>query len=621
MSPEHLSFATLSPPLILFGLGAVLASAVWLVIGETRRTPGAPASASAMGQQTDMRWIWLLSGIVVVGALFRLTGLDAKGISHPEVYIPGINLPPGLSEPPPRHELVETFNWHWHSEPHPFGYYMAMWAWTKVFGASIISIRLPEAILGVLSIPLIYKVGVLAYDRRVGLTAAALLALHGSHIFWSQAARMYGPGAFFGLAATWALLEMNRRDRPSLKWEVAYVLAILSCAMTVEFSWLLLFTHFAWTAFHHRGAWTRPPRAAFIQAVAMIVSTPMLSQAIIGARGGAAAPPNLDFVINYLSFGLLFQHGSYDEVGMAVPLFARAGMALAGLALMALGLWATARQSDQHGAPDHESPDVWHLAPLAVGSCALMLGIAADSTVRRAGLAVASALPLAAIAAPWVAAAVRPMIRSASSWADDALERMSGLAGLVPMLAIGPVSVLLLASFRVELIAERAFNIFIPYVLVLVAAGVVAIARTRVRAAVVYTALLATFIVSAVGLRQVPISPRDYRGLAQAMETQFQADDLVFIRPKDWSHTPLLYYLEPKRLVGSHYADALAASPHSDVWVVLMLQQGPTPEMAAALRRYRRTGGVEAQRIWAHRYSPVAEPPQRSATTDRASSP
>ncbi len=51
----------------------------------------------------------------------------------------------------------ETAFWHFHFEPHPFGYYLAMWGRTKLLGASIVSIRLLEALLGAASVLLIFR--------------------------------------------------------------------------------------------------------------------------------------------------------------------------------------------------------------------------------------------------------------------------------------------------------------------------------------------------------------------------------------------------------------------------------------------------------------------------------
>ena len=572
---------------VLFALGVA-----WF----TRSPTGERAAhlAPVRANPAPTTWILLAAGIMLVGALVRLTGLDAHGISHPEVYIPGIDLPSGISEPPPRHGLAETLSWHWHFEPHPVGYYMAMLAWTKAFGAGIVSIRMPEAILGILSIPLVYKVGHLAYDRRVGTAAAAMLALHGFQIFWSHVARMYVPGAFLGLAATWALLELHRRTRPSPWLDVGYVAAVTACAMTVEFAWPLLFVHIGWTALHHRGPWNKPSRIAVLQAITLMVSAPTLSQAIIGARHGAAQPPTQDFLMHYFSFGMLFEHDAYDEFGVTMPIAVRLPMLAVSLALIVLGLRVTTTECTERATPTQAGPTAWRLAPLAAGVAIFMLGLAFNSHNRNLPLVVASSLPLMALAAPSLVASLRPLLRVALPGIERLTGRLEGHLGLVALLAIAPTMMLYIVSFRIELIAGRAFNIFVPYVLILIAAGAVSIARRRVVAAGLTIALFVLFAASALALRQFPASPRDYRGLASAMEAQFQPADLVFVRPREWSQTPMYFYLKPQRLVATDYGAVRLRSPKSRVWVMLFLRQDRTPEMARALAGYRPGGEVNS---------------------------
>lgn len=47
-------------------------------------------------------WTAIAAGAVLLALVLRLHGLDLRSISHPEVYVPGIPLPPDHSVPPPR---------------------------------------------------------------------------------------------------------------------------------------------------------------------------------------------------------------------------------------------------------------------------------------------------------------------------------------------------------------------------------------------------------------------------------------------------------------------------------------------------------------------------------------
>ncbi len=79
---------------------------------------------------------------------------------------------------------------------HPPGYFAVIWVWTRVFGISEISARLPSVIFGVLTIFLVYLIGKKLVSKEVGLISAVLLAINPLHIYYSQEARMYSLAAF-----------------------------------------------------------------------------------------------------------------------------------------------------------------------------------------------------------------------------------------------------------------------------------------------------------------------------------------------------------------------------------------------------------------------------------------
>ena len=83
-------------------------------------------------------------------------------------------------------------------------------------------LRLPSALLGALSIPLIYEVVRRFSTQRAGLIAALLLAVHPMHIDHSQEIRGYAFMIFFGLAATLVVLDAGRR--PNWKQQVLLLL-------------------------------------------------------------------------------------------------------------------------------------------------------------------------------------------------------------------------------------------------------------------------------------------------------------------------------------------------------------------------------------------------------------
>ena len=90
---------------------------------------------------------------------------------------------------------------------HPPTYYILLHYWILLFGDSEVSLRMPSAILSVLSFFFTYKVGKLLFDARVAAIAGFLLALSGFSIYYAQEARMYSLLAFASVLSVFFLLK------------------------------------------------------------------------------------------------------------------------------------------------------------------------------------------------------------------------------------------------------------------------------------------------------------------------------------------------------------------------------------------------------------------------------
>ncbi len=96
---------------------------------------------------------------------------------------------------------------------HPPGYYWLLKLWTLPWGTSAVAMRSFSALLGVLLVYLIYRIGRYLQPRAVpdavpwlALLAALGAALNPFHIYYSQEARMYMLLAVAGAGLVWALL-------------------------------------------------------------------------------------------------------------------------------------------------------------------------------------------------------------------------------------------------------------------------------------------------------------------------------------------------------------------------------------------------------------------------------
>lgn len=85
--------------------------------------------------------------------------------------------------------------------------YMLTHLFMRFSGGSDFVVRMPAALLGSLSILLIYKVGSTLWTRMEGLVAAFLLAVNPWHIRYSQEARWYAMMVFLSLLSLIFLLK------------------------------------------------------------------------------------------------------------------------------------------------------------------------------------------------------------------------------------------------------------------------------------------------------------------------------------------------------------------------------------------------------------------------------
>jgi len=609
-----LASATYLLPGGALGLGAALLAAglVWLARGEAA-VASYPVAAAKENTRPEAGWIVPLLLIVAVGAVLRLYDLDGKTLSHPEVYTPGIALPPGITEPPPRTGFLETVSFHWLSEPHPPGYYLAMWLWTKLFGTGLGAIRLTSALLGIGSLYLMFRVAATEYGHKAGLIAAGLLALQGFHIYWSQMARMYAPGCFLGLLATWLLLRMMHAAAPRRGVEAGYVATLFAGAATQYFFWILIGGHLLATLLASRDNPARRSRIGYFQALSLILSLPLLIQAFeILGRNTSGHYLHLRFVVDFLAFGFLFQPDWLSQPVRVPPIWAVLPVMALALLFVIRGLLA--RPQTPARAGDWPVPSGWPLAAAACGSCLLMVGLVMWLHDGRPRLLALGVLPLLALA-------VGPVFRSLGGWLDSLLawlERIwpgfAPLASPMPVLAVAPPLALFALSNWIPLLAPRAALIFVPYLLVLVAAGAPRFGRRRAAGAAAAIGLVALFSASVWHFRVMPTSVRDYEALAEGMSARMLPGDLVFTEHRDWATTPIFYYLKGARVVTRDFGDALAAAPEARVWVVNFDLQRRNPEMAAAFGSdYRKIGEVSATRarswLYAREGAPDGRPP------------
>lgn len=99
---------------------------------------------------------------------------------------------------------------------HPLGYYTLLWLWMRVFGESLVAVRLLSILAGLISVLLIYLITFeLVSDRKTAYLGMLIAAFSPFQIHYAQEIRMY---SFLGM---WLLLATYAYQRGSKtgKWE------------------------------------------------------------------------------------------------------------------------------------------------------------------------------------------------------------------------------------------------------------------------------------------------------------------------------------------------------------------------------------------------------------------
>lgn len=163
----------------------------------------------------------LLAGAIAIGALARFATLDLQSFHHDEAVTAGRVLQPSLFD-----TMGEVAD----GERSPPLYYLLAWLWSQPFGLGEVGLRSLSALAGTLMIPAAFVAGRELASPRVGLCAAAFVALSPILVWYSQEARSYIVAALMvTLALVWFARAMrSSQPRPLWLWALFSVLALCS---------------------------------------------------------------------------------------------------------------------------------------------------------------------------------------------------------------------------------------------------------------------------------------------------------------------------------------------------------------------------------------------------------
>ena len=163
----------------------------------------------------------LLTGILLIGTVLRIYDLGTESLWIDEA------ISMLWAKQSPSHIMARAA-----LDVHPPLYFVILHYWINLFGDSEFSARLLSAIIGIISIFMIFKVGSLIFGSDVGLLSAFIMATSVFHIWYSQDARAYSLLVLMSLLSIFFFIQLYRRK--SRRDSIGYIV----------FSCLLIYTHY-----------------------------------------------------------------------------------------------------------------------------------------------------------------------------------------------------------------------------------------------------------------------------------------------------------------------------------------------------------------------------------------
>jgi mannosyltransferase len=276
---------------------------------------------------------WPLAALTILAGALRLLTLHLQSFWYDEAFTPVHVLHPSL---------WATLRSFVHTENTPPLWYVIAWADSRVLGSGEVALRLPSALAGIATVPVVWAIGrELTGRRATAIAAAAFVAVNPLFVWYSQEARAY---ALFVLTAALAMLCFLRAlRRPSPGRMAAFALSGSLALLSHYFAVFLLIGMAIWLV------WEKSRRRAALPAVGVLALVGVALLPLISAQGGHgtqwigewALSSRLQAIPQYYLtdyYGAALGHGI--ELLVALPILAGIGY----------GLWRVLTTAEERGA-------------------------------------------------------------------------------------------------------------------------------------------------------------------------------------------------------------------------------------------------------------------------------
>jgi 4-amino-4-deoxy-L-arabinose transferase-like glycosyltransferase len=332
----------------------------------------------------------VLAALLVVGAVLRLHHLATESLWLDEAFSITV------ARVSPEYIVEMTAQ-----DVHPPFYYVLLYFWMALWGSTEWDARLLSVVVSLGTVVAAYLAGTRMFSRRVGLTAAGLLAIAPLQVEYAQEARMYALLALLATISSYCLFGIHARSTAGrgtatgpatsrltgASWLAAYVVVTSLMTYTHVHSLFVLAAHALVVGIE---LWRRRGRAlpfATRWAAAQIAVTlaylpwlPTFARQVSHVQDGFWIPgPDWTAV----PYALLVYAGSERLVWLMAP-------------LAILGLWRAWRRPDSVAGP---LLSAWLLCPLVLPFVLSLVG----SSIFLPKYTIAASVPFALLVAGGVA--------------------------------------------------------------------------------------------------------------------------------------------------------------------------------------------------------------------------
>jgi Dolichyl-phosphate-mannose-protein mannosyltransferase len=214
------------------------------------------------------------------------------------------------------------------TESTPPVYYAAAWVWTRLFGSSEFGLRSLSAVAGILTVVVVYFIGVRIAGRTAGVIAGVLVALSPLMVWYSQEARAYALATLLSTITILCFVAFlqGRDERWLAGWAVSSALGLathyfVAFVVAPELVWL---------------AWRFSRDRRVLGAVALVVA---VGVALVPLARDQSATGHADYIaVGGLATRIL-QVPKQFLIGYASPAQVATG-AVAAVLVLCGGVWA-----------------------------------------------------------------------------------------------------------------------------------------------------------------------------------------------------------------------------------------------------------------------------------------